>query len=140
MGKTANRQCRTTNRRWDDGGEQQIGDGELHIGNVTMEENRKLAMVENWRSKDSELENHRSAVENRRWRRILDQLLRDRESEWEPKIEREQVNWETKGELKTDWKLYMTVESSESGFGREDSPLDPSKSGWDGRDSPSTAR
>lgn len=34
----------------------------------------------------------------------------------------------------------MTVESSESGFGREDSPLDPSKSGWDGRDSPSTAR
>ena len=77
--------CKSTMGRWRrttiGDGEQQINNGELQIGDVAMEENSISVMVKNQRSKDSKLENHRSAIEYRRWRRILDWLLRDRESE-----------------------------------------------------------
>lgn len=45
----------------------------------------------------------------------------------------------TKGELKTDQRLYMIVGLGGSGFGKEDPPLNLPKLGWDGRDSQSTA-
>jgi len=35
---------------------------------------------------------------------------------------------------------YITVGLSGSGFGREDSPLDPPKSVWDGRNLPPTTK